>query len=294
MRVLITGSTGFVGSNIIDYFINHTDVEVVGVYRHTPPRSCDAEYVQCDLLDREDIRKKLSEKQFDAVISLAGQMRGEKSGLFLHNTVEATENIIHFCEENSIPKLIYASSIAVYGYVTGEVNESSDHVSTTDYGLAKDFCERLVEDSEIPQKIVLRLPRVLGRNIDYSYPWLPKLAWTLMQNQDVNYKNPDLPYNNLLHVNDLSVFIKRLLTEPLPYEGYHLIGLGSPEPLKILEIVSLLKLELGSSSVLHDATDGKGRNTVYAIDLSRAIHDYGFIGGTVRDTLVRFAEDCKV
>ena len=61
MRVLITGSTGFVGSNIIDLFIHHTDIEVVGVYRHTPPRSCDAEYVQCDLLDREDIRKKLSE-----------------------------------------------------------------------------------------------------------------------------------------------------------------------------------------------------------------------------------------
>ena len=67
-----------------------------------------------------------------------------------------------------------------------------------------------------------------------SYPWLPKVTDQLLKNEDVYYTNPELLYNNILYVDDLSKFLLHLLLEKLT--GFEQFVLGAKDKKKIIDI----------------------------------------------------------
>ena len=100
-KVLITGKSGFIGSNLIKKIPNHISVLENGSKN-------------IDLRIRSEV---LKINKVDTVIHLAGKIPSEKRNsrnIFFEHNVLGTLNILEYCVNKKIKKIIYVSSY-VYG-----------------------------------------------------------------------------------------------------------------------------------------------------------------------------------
>ncbi len=283
--MLVTGIGGFIGQNVAEY-LQDNGVDVIGIYHHHIPQGDIRKVFSCDLA-KEDIEKYIENESIDAIIHFAGQMRGDKVLDYLDNTIGSTRRLIRYAEKKKVHTFIYISSISVYGETLSAVNEASDRINLDDYGMTKYLCERMLEDACIENRVVIRLPRTLGKGCDLSYPWLPKVTGQMLKNEDIYYMNPDLMYNNMLYVDDLSGFLLLLLRNTT--EGFACFVLGAKGRMKILDILNKLKRCLGSRSVLIEKP-ANGRNKCYAIDTACA-EEHGFVSREIDEIIEKFAKD---
>ncbi|MGN0141588.1 MAG: NAD-dependent epimerase/dehydratase family protein [Roseburia sp.] len=281
MRILIAGAGGFVGNFLCQYLKNKGH-EIIAIYRKTMPKGENIKAYQIDLKNHFELKEDV-----DVIINFASQMRGDKIIDYLDNTVLPMRNLLEFAEKKHIKTFIGISSIAIYGEVDGCVDENSDRVNTDDYGTAKYIVERLLEDADIDNKYILRLPRILGPGVDFTYPWIPQMTMQLIKNENVYYFNPELLYNNLMHVENFAQFVLLLLNREK--KGYEIIVLGSKTPMPVFQVINILKREIGSSSRLLQK-EYKGKNSCHWIDISKAI-SIGYKPMETEDVLKLFARE---
>lgn len=284
--VLITGTGGFVGQNVAEYLAN-SGIDTIGVYHNNKPEYFKGQIFSCDL-SRDDIMKYIDGKKVETIVHFAGQMRGDNVRDYLDNTIGSTRNLIDYAEKTGVNTFIYVSSISVYGETLSQVNVQSDMINPDDYGMTKYLCERLLEDSHIANRIVIRLPRTLGKGCDLSYPWIPKVTGQMLKNEDVYYVNPNLMYNNMLYVDDLSKFILHILDKG-DLTGFERFVLGAKGKMTVLDILYELRKCLGSRSNLIEKQP-VGRNKCYAIDSSYA-QEHGFQSREIGKIIEDFARD---
>lgn len=288
-RVLVTGIGGFIGWNTAGYLAEN-GVEVIGVYHRTKPHDnlrCKKVF-SCNLAE-DSIEAYMNDDSVEAIIHFAGQMRGDKIRDYLDNTIGSTRKLIDYAEKTKVKTFIYISSISVYGETLSSVNENSDMINANDYGMSKYLCERMLEDANIENRIVIRLPRVLGKGCDLSYPWLPKVTAQLLKNEDVYYRNPDLMYNNMLYVDDLSKWLLYVLDKDMT--GFNRFVLGAKGKKRIIDILEKLKTELLSTSKLIEK-EASARNTCYAIETEHA-EAYGFSSRSIDEILEELARNVR-
>jgi GDP-4-dehydro-6-deoxy-D-mannose reductase len=78
-RVLITGTTGFVGSHLADFIVSKGDVEVVGIKRirsrteHVKQLDGKVSWVECDLRDSSSVQAMVKDVRPDWIFHLAAQ-----------------------------------------------------------------------------------------------------------------------------------------------------------------------------------------------------------------------------
>lgn len=285
--VLITGIGGFIGQNVAEYLVTHGK-EVIGVYHNHKPIRFAGMTFSCDL-SGDSVEGYLDGRKVDTIIHFAGQMKGDMVRDYLDNTIGSTRNLIDYAEKTGVRTFIFISSISVYGETLQQVDEHSDMINLDDYGMTKYLCERMLEDADIANRIVIRLPRTLGKGCDLSYPWLPKVTRQMLKNENVYYMNPDLMYNNMLYVDDLSAFLLFLLNENKA--GFERFVLGANGKMRIIDILNKLKECLGSRSALIEK-QMSGRNKCYAIDISYAVQ-HGFISRKIDAIIEDFAQDVQ-
>jgi UDP-glucose 4-epimerase len=151
MRILITGIAGFIGSKIAEEAIRR-GYEVIGVddlsqgFRSNVPSDC--KFIHGDLTDISTIND--LPKDIDYILHLAGQSSGEISFddpvLDLEKNAVSTLKLINYGIEIKAKRLIYASSMSVYG-VTQDVavNESNACKPLSCYGVGKLAAENYLE-----------------------------------------------------------------------------------------------------------------------------------------------------
>jgi nucleoside-diphosphate-sugar epimerase len=236
-------------------------------------------------------KEELENHNYDCVIHCAAQVLwSDDTREYINNTIFATENIISFCEKNNIPKLIFMSSISVYGECAGIVNEFSSKTNLNDYALAKLLCERVLEQSTIAHKYILRLSRIIGsRGFDSGSGFISDFAAKLCRNEDLIYTRPNMEYNNLFHISDLGRLCQRLV-EDIDVD-FLLVGTGADNPLTMEKLVSKMKECAGSSSKLIVGEPGN-RLTCHLIDISK-LKQLGFQPKTMMETVEMMMKDYR-
>ncbi len=136
MKILVTGSSGFVGKNLIKH-LNKYKVNILSRKKI----SGDGVFVG-DLFDKKIL---LDASKVDIVIHLAGISKGD---VFKIN-YEGTKNLVDACVENKVEKFIFISSY--------------DAVLDTDYGKSKLKAEEYIKNSDL-NYIIFRPTVIYGRN----------------------------------------------------------------------------------------------------------------------------------
>ncbi len=128
MRILITGSNGFIGYHLMKKLITYIDFSVIGIDKNANARQKELiksdihnNYicVPCSITDIKSLEYIFDNHRFDIVIHLAG-MAGVRQSLdnpdiYMDANVNGFHNILKCCVKYGIKNLIYASSSSVYG-----------------------------------------------------------------------------------------------------------------------------------------------------------------------------------
>jgi UDP-glucose 4-epimerase len=150
MKILITGVAGLLGSRLSDYIIeNHPEVHVVGIddmsggYKeNVNPK---VELWEMNLVNG-NIQECFERHQFDYVYHFAAYAAEGLSPFIrsynYQNNLVATSRIINECIRYDIKRLVFTSTLAVYGHGYGGIFDESQQQKPIDpYGVAKYGCE---------------------------------------------------------------------------------------------------------------------------------------------------------
>lgn len=174
-KILITGVAGFIGSAVAKKFLNE-GYEVVGVDDLSTGRAAKipkgVEFINQDLALDCSIRRLPS--NCSKILHLAGQSSGEISfdnpQVDLQKNIISTLNLIQYGIRNNIERIVYASSMSIYGSVPDKpISENFQAKPLSCYGVGKYASENYLKvyQSELPF-IALRMFNVYGPGQDLT------------------------------------------------------------------------------------------------------------------------------
>ena len=150
-RFLVTGGAGFIGSHLTDRLIELGHQVVVIDNESTGLRenvNSQAEYVRGDVTVLEDLERAFAHG-IDVVFHIAGQASTIRSfgdpDDDLRVNVVGTLNVLKMCLEYRVPRLLYASSMTVYGHPNVVPTPEAEPCKPISYyGVTKYAAERYV------------------------------------------------------------------------------------------------------------------------------------------------------
>lgn len=169
-KLLITGGSGFIGTNLIDLCSEKYDIYNID---KSPPRNINQfRYWTCgDLTDRSKIQSLIHKINPNTIIHLAA--RTDLSGVTIDDytaNTNGTENLIAAIDSTTnCEKIIFASSkfIVPNGYVQKHIY---DYCPNTIYGESKARMEQIIRASSIKQTwCILRPTSIWGEWFDQPY-----------------------------------------------------------------------------------------------------------------------------
>ena len=231
-RVLVTGTTGFVGRNVCPYL--KTKYETF-----SPNRS------ELNLLDATEVRNYIKENNIETVINLANpnpvKNELDKKENFFEDSIRIFMNLY---ESRDLYQMMYTLGSGA------EFDKSSDIVLAKEedlltipydtYGLAKYTINRIIEKDE--KQCNLRIFGCFGPT-DHESKFITHAIRCCMNHEDITIRQDC--YFDYIHVFDLRyIFSYFIENEPL-YRAYNVC---SSKRVLLSEIAEIVKKEMNSSS----------------------------------------------
>lgn len=149
MKVLITGVAGLLGSRLADWIVeNHPEVKIVGIdnlsggYKENINNKVD--FWQMDLVTHP-IENCFEVHEFDYVFHFAAYAAEGLSPFIrsfnYQNNLVATSRLVNQCIKHDVKRLVFTSTMAVYGHGNPPFDESHQPAPVDPYGIAKYACE---------------------------------------------------------------------------------------------------------------------------------------------------------
>lgn len=147
MRILITGGSGFIGTNLIDFYINQGD-QVLNIDLKPPQnKSHEIFWEKADIRDYTELYSKIITFEPDVVLHMAAKadLTGKSIEDYSSNT-SGVKVLLDACNKvKSIKKVIFTSTMLVckVGYIPKDEN---DYCPPNLYGESKMIGEKLVKE----------------------------------------------------------------------------------------------------------------------------------------------------
>ena len=273
-RVLITGLSGFIGSNL------HSRLE--GKYEIYD--------LECDLLDEEQVNSRLESVDPNYIIHLAARTEVEKSfyeqSSFSSVNYVGTVNIIEAARHLKNLKLfLFSSTMETYGWQPESdlirdgydldyirvFNEETPQNPNAPYAVAKVGCERYLEYAgrayDFPY-CILRQTNTYGRS-DNDFFVVEQVITQMLKNPNevnIGYK---LPYRNFLWIDDLLNLYETILSKADIAAG-HVFCTGPANALSIEELVNKIANKLNWTGTVNWDTKPKRVGEIYLLNSTPA------------------------
>ena len=270
-KVLICGSAGFIGRNLLNHFLGKPEYEVYAAYHRIPPlpgsfsNEGKVKFVKVDLTDKRDVDEVT--RGMDIVIQAAATTSGAKEILskpYYHVTDNAVMNALIFraCYENKVRRLIFFSCTVMYpGHLGRPVKEDDFDYQVNDKyfgsGWTKVYAEKMCEFySRIgpTQYMAIRHSNVYGPfdkyDLERSHVFGATVTkvMTAPENGKIVVWGDGSEERDLIHVDDLIAFIdKILLLQGSPFE---LINVGRGESISVRSLIEKIVKHSGKSLVI--------------------------------------------
>lgn len=167
MRALVTGASGFIGSNLVDGLLA-AGIAVKCLVRRgsklTWLQNLPVTLVAGDFQDPASLAPAVADT--DVVFHVAGATRAPRRAAYFQGNFEATRNLLQACKKYGPPgqKFIFISSLSAAGPSSGApLTEDQEPQPVSVYGESKLWAERAVLDySRTRPATVIRPPAVYG------------------------------------------------------------------------------------------------------------------------------------
>jgi nucleoside-diphosphate-sugar epimerase len=141
MKILITGGSGFIGTRLIDELIK--DNHEIIIYDKNKSEKYSELSIIADVRDREALIK--ASKGVDIIYNLAAEHADNVTPLSLYHdvNVNGAKNIVEAANINNIKRILFTSSVAIYGLNKNTPNESTKAEPFNEYGHTKYKAEKI-------------------------------------------------------------------------------------------------------------------------------------------------------
>jgi UDP-glucuronate 4-epimerase len=284
MRVLVTGSAGFIGSNLALRLLARGD-SVIGVdnlndYYDVRLKEARLERVRgydaftdlrLDLEDREGIAAAFAEHKPDRVVNLAAQAGVrysiENPLAYVDTNLVGFAHILEGCRHNGVDHLVYASSSSVYGANTSmpfSVHDNVDHPLSL-YAASKKANELMAHT----YSHLYNLPTTGLRFFTVYGPWgrpdmaLFKFTRAILADEPIPVFNYGKHRRDFTYIDDIVEGVIRVLDQlPAPnpdWQGdapdsatstapYRLYNIGNNQPVELMHYIAVLERCLGKEA----------------------------------------------
>ena len=179
MKINVIGGSGFIGTRLVGRFIRQHDVAILDKVPSILYPSLSVLANVCDLNQLE-----IAISSNSVIVHLAAEHKDDVSPRSLYDEVNVggAENICQIAKLKNINKIIFTSSVAVYGFTKLGTNEDGEINPFNDYGRTKWEAEQVFHNwqNEDPQNrslVILRPTVVFGeRNRGNVYNLLRQIA----------------------------------------------------------------------------------------------------------------------
>ena len=254
--ILITGSSGFIGKNLIEYFSKKHKIIA-------PSHS------QLDLLDTDAVNCFFKENKIDIVIHAAnfgGNRNQPDSPEIVKNNLLMFFNLAN--NSDYFKKMIFLGSGAEYEKNRNLINvkESSfgDYIPKDNYGFSKFVCSKYLEGSK---KIInLRLFGVFGKYENYNLRFISNIICRVIFDIPVEInQNRKMDY---LFIDDFCKIVDYFVENTPKNQIYNT---STNNHLDLLSIAKMIKQVSGREFKI--VIKNKGMNKEYTCDSSRLIKE---------------------
>lgn len=288
MKILITGSAGFIGSNLVmrllaaepeheivgldnmnDYYdvsLKEWRLQQIDAYVKSHPE-CTYRFVKGNIADKALIDSLFTTEHFDIVVNLAAQAGVrysiENPDAYIQSNVIGFYNILEACRHNPVQHLVYASSSSVYGgnkkIPFAETDMVDNPVSL--YAATKKSNELFAHTYSKLYGIPttgLRFFTVYG---PAGRPDMAYFGFTnkLIKGETIKIFNYGNCRRDFTFVDDIVEGISRVMHKApnLTADGvpYTIYNIGGSQPENLLEFVQILQEELVRAKVLPEDFD---------------------------------------
>ena len=299
-RALITGGSGFIGSNFVRYFYHvHPHVRLANLdlltYAGNPENLRDIEaleadrparerryhFVEGDICDEALLEKIFSQHQFDLVVHFAAESHVDRSIFnmihFVRTNIEGTRFLIETARRFQVYRFINISTDEVYGTIAaGLASEATPLSPSNPYSASKAGADLLVSAYMRTHQFPAVIVRGSNNYGPYQYPekLIPLALTNLIEGKKIPLHGNGRHVRSWLHVQDFCRAVDLVIHRAPNYSVYNVAG----EELTNLQVVELLARQLGcdpGASVQY-VNDRPGADTRYAVDGTRLQQELGF------------------
>jgi len=284
MKILVTGSAGFIGSALClkllargDHVIgldNHNDyydpsLKEARLARHAEHQNYT--HIRIDLADRSAMEHAFADHKPQGVINLAAQA-GVRYSLenplaFVNSNMVGFAHVLEGCRHNAVEHLVYASSSSVYGANTTmpfSVHDNVDHPLSL-YAASKKANELMAHT----YSHLYGLPTTGLRFFTVYGPWdrpdmaLQKFTRAILSGKKIQVFNYGNHRRDFTYIDDIVEGVARVLDKPAAsnpeWNGNHpdsgsskapwrIFNIGNNNPVELMDYIEALENTLGKKA----------------------------------------------
>ena len=284
MKVLITGTAGFIGSALALRLLERGDT-VIGIDNHNTyydpalkearlPRHANHPnytHLRIDLADRQAIFDAFKTHQPQRAINLAAQA-GVRYSIdnplsYIYSNIAGFAHILEGCRHNAVEHLVYASSSSVYGANTTmpfSVHHNVDHPLSL-YAASKKANELMAH----AYSHLYNLPTTGLRFFTVYGPWgrpdmaLFKFTKAILAGEPIQVFNHGKHRRDFTYIDDIVEGVIRVLDTPAtpnpawqgtaPDPGtssapWRVYNIGNSQPVELMDYIAALEIALGKTA----------------------------------------------
>ncbi len=284
MKVLVTGSAGFIGSALCLRLLERGDA-VVGIDNHNDyydPALKEARlarhldhpnytHVRVDLADREGIERVFTEHKPQRVVNLAAQA-GVRYSIdnplaYIDSNIVGFAHILEGCRHHQVEHLVYASSSSVYGAnekMPFSVHDNVDHPLSL-YAASKKANELMAHT----YSHLYGLPTAGLRFFTVYGPWgrpdmaLFKFTKAIAAGEPIKVFNYGKHRRDFTYIDDIVEGVIRVLDKPTTgnaeWSGQHpdtassrapwrVYNIGNHQPVELMDYIAALEKAMGKEA----------------------------------------------
>jgi dTDP-glucose 4,6-dehydratase len=289
VKLLVTGGSGFIGSNFIRHVLTtHADDRVINLdkltYAGNPANLADLErdprytFVQGDVCDGKIVRDAC--RGVDAIVNFAAESHVDRSLMepdaFLKTDVFGVFTLLEAVRELKIPRFLHISTDEVYGSVERGSSRESDPVRPTNpYSASKAGGDLLAMAYWHTHRVPVVITRSSNNFGPHQYPEkvIPLFVTNALDDKPLPLYGDGRNVRDWLYVLDNCAGIDLVLRRGADGEIYN-IG-GGHEVENVVLTRQILMMTGKPETLIQPVKDRPGHDRRYSVD-SKKIHQLGW------------------
>ena len=296
MNILVTGGSGFIGSNFLIYmvqkypnynFINLDALTYSGNLNNLADIESKSNYsfIRGNIEDKDAIDKLFSENQFDIVVNFAAESHVDRSlidpSVFLKTNILGTQVLMDLSLKHNVQLFHQVSTDEVYGDLPLnkpelKFTESTPLHASSPYSASKASADLLALSYHRTFGLPLTISRCSNNYGPYQFPekLIPLVITKALKKEKIPVYGNGKNVRDWIFVGDHCEAIDLIIHKPI---YGNIFNIGGNQEINNLSLVKIILSKLNQSfDLIEFVEDRKGHDLRYAIDCKKIYSAYGW------------------